>query len=445
MVPLRQSSNRHHRLCTSDIEDLSWNRRNAASAPPIRCRRSRCGRGRAYVRRNRRPARSACGAAGAWQPAGSKNPHLRRRTLQLHQPSCTPQNFLSENRHFAKSALASTRRAIFLSLSSATASPGTRRPWANSSATARRAQILDMLLAECELAKVEFVLNARSIAVEKVVGSGFPSCLQPGNLRLRQLSSQQEGCPSPKWEPRASATNLPGNSGLRIVEPRPALVPLVLGGDEAPWTTWPVCNRGYCLRRRTRFETPANHRRGIHGARAQSQASSLFGRRCSSPIAASAARLSLQASSYWRPGEDLGLDLAPEPARIRRPRRTEAAPGPPRSSLLSARRCATSCHSDWRHYLADTNCADGWSNAALEAWSGNCLPRCFTPSAPRALTKPKSPPAASTPAACTRAPWRLRSVPGLYFIGEVVDVTGWLGGLNFQWAWASAVAAGQAI
>ena len=68
-----------------------------------------------------------------------------------------------------------------------------------------------------------------------------------------------------------------------------------------------------------------------------------------------------------------------------------------------------------------------------------------TPTAPKASPRPKSPSAASPPTELSQKTMESTRVPGLYAIGEAVDVTGWLGGYNFQWAWASAFAAGQAL
>ena len=85
-----------------------------------------------------------------------------------------------------------------------------------------------------------------------------------------------------------------------------------------------------------------------------------------------------------------------------------------------------------------------FSDKKIAPWSTpSSKPGHSSPSAPKATAPPKSPWAASTPRDLDSTTMEARSVPGLYFIGEVVDVTGWLGGYNFQWAWASGWAAGQ--
>jgi hypothetical protein len=208
-----------------------------------------------------------------------------------------------------------------------------------------------------------------------------------------------------------------------VIEPRPALVPLLLGGDEAGWTELAgvaadvTAEAGGAEFREKMLVT----HRGLSGPAV------------------------LQASSYWRPGEALTLDFAPELAaggkllgaiRSQGARRDLAALKLALREVLPQRLA---------NRLAEVGGPNGWSNAAL----GDCERRLHRwemhPVGTEGFAKAEVTAGGVDTRGLQARTMEARAVPGLFFIGEVVDVTGHLGGFNFQWAWASGVAAGRTV
>jgi predicted Rossmann fold flavoprotein len=286
-----------------------------------------------------------------------------------------------------------------------------------------------MLLAECAAGGVEIVLNARGITVEAGSG-GFCVTSSAGEFRAESLVVATGGLSIPKLGATGLGYDLARQFGLKVIEPRPALVPLVLGGDETGWTklagvaaeveTWADGADGKALRE-TRFrEKMLVTHRGLSGPAV------------------------LQASSYWRPGAALVVDFAPD----------LSSRSPLLEALLQpdARRDAAALRQALRavlphrlaDYLAEIGGPQGWSNAALEACERELRRWKFHPVATEGFEKAEVTAGGVDTDELQARTMEARAVPGLYFIGEVVDVTGQLGGFNFQWAWASGVAAGRA-
>jgi hypothetical protein len=153
----------------------------------------------------------------------------------------------------------------------------------------------------------------------------------------------------------------------------------------------------------------------------------------------------LQASSYWRPGDGLILDLAPDArsnsgvlGELKQPRarRDGAAFRQALRNFLPQRLAA---------FLAETAAPQGWSNAALEACERELRAFRFHPVGTEGFDKAEVTAGGVDTDGLHARTLEARTVSGLFFIGEAVDVTGWLGGFNFQWAWASATAAGRAV
>ncbi|HEX4028931.1 MAG TPA: aminoacetone oxidase family FAD-binding enzyme [Terracidiphilus sp.] len=340
---------------------------------------------------------------------------------------CAPANFLSENPHFAKSALALYRPQHFLELVE-----NYRIPWhektlgqlfCNHSARA----ILDLLLAECALGKVELVLNARDLAVERAAGSGFHIASSQGEFESGALVVATGGLSIPRLGATGVAYQLARQFDLEIVPPRPALVPLILGGSQACWTqlagvaadvtAWAGGDRA---QPRFREKMLVTHR-GLSGPAI------------------------LQASSYWRPGQPLLVDFAPALAAQADLLAPLREPGAVRDA--SALRVALRAMLPQRlaAFLADTALPEGWRNPALAACSHNLRNFAFHPSGTEGFEKAEVTAGGIHTAGLYPRTMEARKVPGLFFIGEAVDVTGHLGGFNFQWAWASAIAAARAL
>jgi hypothetical protein len=339
---------------------------------------------------------------------------------------CGPENFISNNPHFAKSALALYPPRHFIELVEKYGIPWHEKALGQLFCDSSARAILDMLLAECELGGVEVVLNARGIAVERAASGGFCMSSSAGEFWAESLVVAAGGLSIPKLGATGLAYELARQFGLAVVEPRPALVPLVLSGDEVGWTklagvSAEVVAWATGSRRATQFkEKMLVTHRGLSGPAV------------------------LQASSYWQPGEALILDFAP---RHSGPSDLLAALKQPdgRRDLAALRQalCAV-LPQRLANHLGETAAPQGWSNAALEACERGLHRWQFHPVGTEGFEKAEVTAGGVDTSGLQARTMEARAVPGLYFIGEAVDVTGQLGGFNFQWAWASAVAAGRA-
>jgi hypothetical protein len=254
---------------------------------------------------------------------------------------CGPQNFISENPHFAKSALALYPPRHFIELVDRYGIAWHEKTLGQLFCDGSARAILEMLLAECELGGVEVVLNARGIHVERAAGGGFHVTYSQGEFEAGALVVATGGLSIPKMGATGLGYELARQFGLSVVTPRPALVPLLLGGDEARWTelagvaTEVVASAGDSKFREKMLVT----HRGLSGPAV------------------------LQASSYWRAGDELVVDLAPEQNVLRAlmktgARRDEAALKQALKEVVPQRLA---------QYLAEAGAPDGWSNRALEA------------------------------------------------------------------------------
>ncbi|MFZ0743081.1 MAG: NAD(P)/FAD-dependent oxidoreductase [Terracidiphilus sp.] len=336
---------------------------------------------------------------------------------------CEPGNFLSENPHFAKSALALYQPRHFLELVERYGIKWHEKTLGQLFCDGSSRAIVDMLLAECERARetqgsVELVLNARDIRVERTP-AGFGVTSSAGELTAAALVVATGGLSIPKLGATALGYDLARQFGLKVVPPRPALVPLVLGGAEAGWTE---------------LTGVAAEVTAEAGAGRFTEKMLVTHRGLSGPAL-------LQVSSYWRPGEPVLVDFAPgidvlNPMLVAGARRDGAALRQALRAVLPQRLAA---------FLAEVGAPGGWSNAALADCEKALHRWAFHPVGSEGFEKAEVTAGGVDTAGLQARTMEVRTVPGLFFIGEAVDVTGHLGGFNFQWAWASAVAAGRAL
>jgi predicted Rossmann fold flavoprotein len=339
---------------------------------------------------------------------------------------CGPENFLSENRHFSKSALAGYQPRHFLSLVERYGIPWHEKTLGQLFCDHSARAILDMLLAECELGGVELLLNAHAIEVEGTSGE-FSVASSAGEFTAGALVVACGGLSIPSLGATGLGYELARQFGLAVVEPRPALAPLVLGGDEAAWTALAgvaaevVASAGGAGFREKMLVT----HRGLSGPAV------------------------LQASSYWQPGTPIFLDLAPEHELLAPLAGHKSLPGSgpqPRRDLPALKQALREVLPQrLAAFLAEAAAPQGWSNAALAECERRLHNWALHPVATEGFAKAEVTAGGVSTDGLLARTLEARTVPGLYFIGEVVDVTGQLGGFNFQWAWASAVAAGRAL
>jgi predicted flavoprotein YhiN len=387
---------------------------------------------------------------------------------------CGPENFLSNNPHFAKSALALYQPQHFVELVERYGIAWHEKTLGQLFCEGSARAIVEMLLAECALGGVEVVLPARGIAVERAASGGFCVSSSAGEFWAESLVVATGGLSIPKLGATGLGYELAAQFGLKVIEPRPALVPLVLGEDEAGWTKLAGVSAEVVA---WAEDSGKEVEKYSSGAKAQSDIAAYTAVRAKALTYQSCPDAScdsvgiflqavkpihfrekmlvthrglsgpavLQASSYWQPGEALVLNFLPglaaeaelfEGLRKPRARRDLAAL---KQALREAlpRRLAD--------YLAEIGGPEGWSNAALEARERELRRWKFYPVGTEGFEKAEVTAGGVDTAGLQARTMESRAVPGLYFIGEVVDVTGQLGGYNFQWAWASGVAAGRSV
>ena len=336
---------------------------------------------------------------------------------------CTPANFLSENPHFSKSALARYDPRHFLELVERYGIRWHEKTLGQLFCDQSSRQILEMLLAECERGRVDLRTNARKIGVDGGSGAFRVAC-SAGEFKSSALVVATGGLSIPKMGATGLAYDLARQFGLRVVEPRPGLVPLVLGGEEKCWTELTGISADVTVKavRGPLFrEKMLMTHRGLSGPAV------------------------LQASSYWRSGEAIEVDFAPglpagskllEPLIETGARRDLPGFKNALRAVLPQRLAA---------HLGDVVAPLGWSNANLELVERRLRNFEFHPTGTEGFEKAEVTAGGVDTRELNSQTMEARGVPGLFFIGEGVDVTGHLGGFNFQWAWASAQAAGNAV
>ena len=332
---------------------------------------------------------------------------------------CGPENFMSENKHFAKSALAGYGPREFLALVERYGILWHEKTLGQLFCDGSARAIVEMLLAECALGGVEVVLNARGIQLERNSAGGFRVECSVGEFAAESVVVATGGLSIPKLGATGLAYELAAQFGLKVVAPRPALVPLVLGGDEAAWTEIPGVAAEVVARAGTaKFkEKMLVTHRGVSGPAV------------------------LQASSYWWAGEPLTLDFAPG-LKLLAGLKT---PGARRDSAVLKQALREVLPQRLAAFLAEMDGPAGWGNIALEEWERRLHAWTLHPVGTEGFAKAEVTAGGVDTAGLQARTMEARTVPGLFFIGEAVDVTGWLGGFNFQWAWASGVAAGKAV
>jgi hypothetical protein len=354
---------------------------------------------------------------------------------------CGPQNFLSENSHFAKSALALYQPRHFLDLVERYGIKWHEKTLGQLFCDGSSRAILDMLLAECARHKVEVILNAREIAVEPSPGGGFCIASSQGKFHAESLVVATGGLSIPKLGATGLGYEIARQFGLRVIEPHPALVPLLLGGVEASWTEL----AGVATEVTAWIESKREPKRKTIPTKTRDTKPQLFREMLLVTHRGLSGPAVLQASSYWHQGAELVVDFSPALAAGEELLAALRAPDARRDSSALKQLLRTVLPHRLANYLADSNAPQGWSNPALSACERQLRQWRFHPTGSEGFAKAEVTAGGIDTNDLQARTMEARTVPGLFFIGEVVDVTGQLGGFNFQWAWSSAVAAGRAV
>lgn len=327
-----------------------------------------------------------------------------------------PDNFLSANPHFAKSALARYTPADFIALVERYGIAYHEKTLGQLFCDGSAQQIVDLLLAECAQAGVRIELNTTIDSVARG-DSGFVLTAGAARFAAPALVIASGGLSIPKMGATGFGYDIARQFGVPIREPRPALVPLTLGeADFADLAGVSAAVRVACGKRSFREKLLFTHR-GLSGPAV------------------------LQISSYWRGGETVLVDWAPEREILSSLR--DASAGRSVAAVKAALRAVLPVRLADR--LVELAAPASFTNHALEELERRLHAWPFAPNGTEGYEKAEVTAGGVDTDALSAQTMECHDVAGLYFIGEVVDVTGQLGGFNFQWAWASGAAAGRAV
>ncbi|MCU1221406.1 MAG: hypothetical protein JWN42_2603 [Candidatus Angelobacter sp.] len=330
---------------------------------------------------------------------------------------CRPENFISANPHFAKSALARYTPADFIALVEKHSIAYHEKTLGQLFCDGSAQQIVSMLEAECRTAGVRIQTN---VNIEQVAHQdGFLVRAGDEEFHAASLVVATGGLSIPKMGATGLGYDLARQFGLKIVEPRPALVPLTFDKDDAAH---------FCDMAGVSAEVVVSI-----GAQSFRDKMLITHRGLSGPAI-------LQISSYWKPAQTITLDLAPE-RELTAPLRDPRAP----RDLASAKAAFRSALPNrFAERWLDVYAPQGWTNHALNELERRAHNWLVTPAGTEGYAKAEVTAGGVDTNELSAKTMESRKMSGMYFIGEVVDVTGHLGGFNFQWAWASGFSAGQA-
>ncbi|RJG15694.1 NAD(P)/FAD-dependent oxidoreductase [Massilia cavernae] len=343
-----------------------------------------------------------------------------------------PANFLSENPHFCKSALSRYTPQDFLALVKKHRIGYHEKHRGQLFCDDSAEQVIQMLKTECADGNVTWRMPCSVASVENT-SEGFLLETDTGDILADSVVIATGGLSIPKIGATDFGYRIAAQYGLKMVEPRPGLVPLTFDGPS--WEAFAPLS-GIALE--VEVETGSGKERGAK--RGFFREDLLFTHRGLSGPAI------LQISSYWQPGTPIVLNLLPDidvaQTLIEGKGTIKKQLGNVLSQWLPARLAEGLLVANG--FAPDARLAD-MADAKLRKL-GDAINRwAIVPTGSEGYRKAEVTLGGIDTRELSQQSMMATKVPGLYFIGEAVDVTGWLGGYNFQWAWASGVAAGQAI
>jgi predicted Rossmann fold flavoprotein len=330
---------------------------------------------------------------------------------------CRPEHFYSANPHFAKSALARYEPSDFIALVEKHHIPYHEKTLGQLFCDRSSQDILEMFEAECRAAGAQIILNSDIQEIRRT--DEFLVCTKSGEFHSPVLVVATGGLSIPKLGATSQGYDIARQFGLKIRETRPALVPLVLGKKD---------RAEYC---------------DLAGVSAEVEVStdhSAFREKMLITHRGLSGPAMLQISTSWREHRSIRIDLAPgRDVTVAIREAKERNLGVARSALqgILPKRLAAR----W----LDLHVPPAWTNPALDELERQLHEWVVEPAGTEGYEKAEVTVGGVDTEEISSKTMESRRVPGLFFIGEVVDVTGHLGGFNFQWAWASGAAAGRAI
>jgi predicted flavoprotein YhiN len=369
------------------------------------------------------------------------------------------ENFLGENPHFAKSALARYTPRDFIALVQRHGIAYHEKTLGQLFCDGSAREIVAMLERECAEARVVTRCEVSVGSVQAHVsesGHGAPGFLvqtSAGSFACTSVVVATGGLSIPKMGATALGYELAREFGHSIVEPRAGLVPLVFGvEDRERWCdlaglSTEVLGSAAAEGNAKDIARTSELQVSPRCAKARSGRDGRSGVGFREKLLVTHRGLSgpavLQVSSYWRPGGSVRFDLAPG-MQVFAPL-LERTSGRDWNSAFAALRTVlpTRLAERWIRLRADASAGD-WTNAGIARLEDELHAWTLRPDGSEGFAKAEVTVGGVDTRELDARTMESRRLPGLYFIGEVVDVTGWLGGYNFQWAWASGVAAGLA-
>ena len=346
----------------------------------------------------------------------------------------TPAQFLSDNPHFCRSALSRYTPQDFIALLQKHQIPFHEKHKGQLFCDRSADDIIQMLLAECAAGGVERWQPCRVKNLQAASAGGYEIDSDRGPITSAQVVIATGGLSIPKIGASDFGYRIAKQFKLRLVEPRAALVPLTFDGhDWAPYAQLAGLALPVQIETGAADASPKQRKKAVVFSE-----DLLFTHRGLSGPAV------LQISSFWREGEPVRINLAPG---------TDLG-----NTLLQAKSQSRKLIANELAALVPARLADAWvgSDPALQRAISDAPDKALQTLATRLAdwqmvptgTEGYAKAEVTTGGVDTRelsSQTMESKQPGLYFIGEVVDVTGWLGGYNFQWAWASGFACAQAM
>lgn len=333
-----------------------------------------------------------------------------------------PENYITHNPHFVKSALVRYPSSQFIELVERHAIEYEERDHGQLFTRQGAGQIIQMLRQECDWAGAHIQLNTHIKQVEAQESAGFLTQSSEGTYVTQSLVIATGGLAYPKLKASDFGYKIARQFGLNVMPSRPGLVPLVF---KSSWQDWFRELSGLSMD--VEITTAGHHFR---------EAMLITHQGISGPAV-------LQASNYWQPGQAIDINLLPEKDAL-----TELKQLKSQSQSLSK----------WLSQLTTKRFSQAWlaryplnkplaecSEKMLQEYAHGLSQWRLYPEDTAGYDKAEVSLGGVDTDEVSSKTFESHKQPGLYFIGEVLDVTGHLGGFNFQWAWASAVACAQAL
>jgi hypothetical protein len=332
----------------------------------------------------------------------------------------SPANFISQNPHFCKSALARYTQSDFIALVEKYHIPYHERNHGQLFCDGSAEQIIRMLLDECRLANVDIQTNCHVQAVTRL--NDFSVSTDTSTLETSSLVIATGGLSIPKMGATNFGIKIAEQFGINIVSPKPGLVPLIFHSrdfeDFKDLSGISIDAEVRCNKTSFRESMLLTHR-GLSGPAI------------------------LQISSYWNPGDSLSVNLLPRIDILdvlKENHQSKKQLATVLEQFFPARFVKV-----WLEQRMDSKPMVHYSPSEVKELARQISDWQITPSGTEGYSKAEVTVGGVDTDELSSKTMETKKMPGLYFIGEVVDVTGWLGGYNFQWAWSSGWAAGQIV